>query len=401
MIVIANKWNEDKILMELNNITKELGHFPSNKDIRNIGRDDLRGAIYKGTNRGINYYRTLLDINILRHTVGYWTEDKIIKELKYIIDIVGYMPSSLEIRKIKGGLSCAISKNGGYNRYRLILEEVCMKKPNHYWNDYNITKELKNIIEKIGHFPLTEELFIINKTLCSAISANGGINKYRKNLCYKEAKRSKGHWSEDEILSSLELLCNKLKRFPTFNEIEQEYKGCILRYIMDRGGINKYRRLLGYEDVPFGLIGKYISKRGRNTENIVYTLIEDYCKRKNLQLPIRNFKFKSKKIIEFVCNVNGTIGIDVTNTRTIRCISQKWLKRDYHTYLDMLIIVVFSNILTENDYKLLTNKAPKNVFVIGIDEFCNILQSELDDVMKNKIETYKQCTFMDRIIKNK
>ncbi len=137
----------------------------------------------------------------------------------------------------------------------------------------------------------------------------------------------------------------------------------------------------------------YFNKRGKNTEKIVLSIIKDYCLRKNFGEPLLNKRFESGKRIEFVCDIGKTVGIDVVNTRDLNTIKIKWLKRDYHKYLDELIIVVFSNNINEESYKQLNTESPNNVFVVCIEEFCKMLEYDLDETNKLIIQKYKSCTF--------
>jgi len=142
-------------------------------------------------------------------------------------------------------------------------------------------------------------------------------------------------------------------------------------------------------------MSSYNARRGKSSEKIVKQILQDYCILHNLPEPQYNVKLTKGSILEFVCNTNKIIGIDVTNTKSQngKNIYKKWLKKDYHNYLDELWIVIFSNIFTESDYIKFNNDSPSNVKIMSIYTFLKELDYSLDELTKTKIDKYCLCTF--------
>ena len=98
----GEKWTREKVLKELGRLHNK-GISTTQSNLKKIERDDLLGAINKyGT---LNSLKEELGIPFSRQ--NYWTDDKIIDELKPIIEELGVMPSSLILNAIEiGRASC-------------------------------------------------------------------------------------------------------------------------------------------------------------------------------------------------------------------------------------------------------------------------------------------------------
>lgn len=114
-------------------------------------------------------------LNSIQNDFEIWNEEKITNELKKTICKIGHFPKNREL----GKLYYAVRKYGGINYFANKLEYEC-KKPPRYWNDDKILEELLIVVNKIKHFPTTDELTHINRKLLSAICEFGGISKFKK-----------------------------------------------------------------------------------------------------------------------------------------------------------------------------------------------------------------------------
>ena len=65
-----------------------------------------------------------------------------------------------------------------------------------YWQDTtNLERELKPIIEKLGHFPTQDEIYEEKRyDISSAISRLGGYNKVRMNLNFEMGRNPTNYW---------------------------------------------------------------------------------------------------------------------------------------------------------------------------------------------------------------
>ena len=131
----------------------------------------------------------------------------------------------------------------------------------------------------------------------------------------------------------------------------------------------------------------YNIKRGKNSEKIVKSIIQEWLKIHNLPPLSTNVKLAPKNVIEFVCDINKKIGVDVTNARTGGSITNKWRHKDYYKFLDELYIVVFSNTFTKSDYTKWNRQSPENVYIMSINDFLQTLDYSTDEYLQNKINT--------------
>lgn len=174
-------------------------------------------------------------------------------------------------------------------------------------------------------------------------------------------------------------------------------KSNLANAISVHGGFLKFRNLSGY---PTSLhekykseLSSYIGKRGRDSELLVKGIIQDWLEIHNLPEVSCNVKLAPQNIIEFVCDIGRTIGIDVTNTDSKDIITRKWRQKDYHKNIDELWIVVFSNKFTEEDYNEWNCESPENVIIMSIDNFLENLDYSTDIELRTKVDKYKKCTF--------
>lgn len=390
-------WNDKIIIEELTKIKNEIGHFPTGKELINSQQYDLVNAIHR--NGGILKFRKLLGDSPLRVSKGYWTEETIIQELKEIKDKIGHFPTQIELANLgHSDLSTAISKHGGLNKFRILFRYEPFHKPKDYWSDETILQDLAKIKENIGHFPTQNELKIMGRSdLVTAIAQNGGINKFRILMGYDYKKKPTGYWSDEIVIRELKKTIDKLGHFPTYPELIDIGQSDLATQISVHGGINKFRELCG-ESLSFyqkyrSELASYTNKRGKSTERVVKSILQNWCKQNQKIELMYNTNLSKGHIIEFVCNTNKTIGIDVTNTETKYAISRKYSHKSYHKYLDELWIVVFSDTFNDSDYNKWKQKSPKNVKVMSVYTFLEELDYSLDSQTKSKIDRYCSCTF--------
>ncbi len=388
-------WTKEKIIEELNSVIDCLGYFPSTAYLRNHNKS-LYYAICNGRYSGkINDFRVLLGYKT-HHLQKYWTEDKCIKEIKKIIYIVNNFPTLNEIKNYYGNdLVNYIRFNGGIYYFQEKLGYECTIKKKNYWTDETIISELKKIYLKIGEFPSNQYFKDNDLNLSNIISKNGGINKFRKIFNIGYVFGAWNYWNNEVILDKLRELIATINKIPTEQEV-QRLNGALAGQILQHGGFNKFYLQLGYELQEKQKLASYITNRGKKTEKLVIDILKTYCLDKGISFPLENVKLCKGNIIEFVCNTDKKIGIDVTNTNTVDTITRKWLKKDYHKQLDELWIVVVSDSFGESYYELWNKESPDNVYIYSIEDFCKELDYDIEESLKNKIEKYKVCTFHTR-----
>ncbi len=393
-------WNDNTILKELQEIIKKLEHFPSNSELILLKRCDLQGAI--NLHGGINKFHKLMGYALKQHSSGYWSEQKAINKLNEIILEIGHFPTQNELKNmdINGeGLIHAISILGGYIKFRNLIGHKLIKNPNGYYDDINILiSNLKPICDELKRMPTKEDLKQLNKNnLYNGINKHGGIIKIAKMLGYESNHKPTGYWKNDNNLK-LELLpiCKDLNHFPSYPElINLKRFDLALAISNHKGAYFAVMELMGYTvseyDKEFAKKMSYNVIRGKKSENIVKSMIKEYCEKHNITFDC-NKKLSKGNVLEFICNTNKKIGVDVTNTEKYSCIRNKWKHKNYHNHLDELWIIVFGE-FTEQNYIKWNNESPNNVKIMTIEQFMEEINFVADDIMSTKINMLNQCTF--------
>lgn len=180
-----NFWTEEAILRDLSSVIETLKHFPSQRELKESGRNDLLSAMKK--NKGIEYFRRVLGHELSQKGRGYWTDETITSELRIIVSNLEHFPSHIELKELKrSDLSNAISNHKGINYYREKLGYEPLQSTKRYWNEAKIISELKVISKEIGHFPTRNELLGLKRNdLAAAIDRHASFIKFRIILKYE------------------------------------------------------------------------------------------------------------------------------------------------------------------------------------------------------------------------
>lgn len=343
-------------------------------------------------------------MTMTRKPIGYWTEETIISELKMVIKDIGYFPTHNELNNMGiSGLAGIIERCGGVNYFREKMGCDLLRKPPGFWTEETIISELKLAIDEANHFPSQNELKIGKNDLLNAISRHGGLNYFREKIGYELLKKAKGYWTKENTTSELKMVFDKLGHFPTYSELIKMGKGDLIHGIQNHGGSNYFMKKYGItpsmRQKYLSKLSSYTNKRGQKSEQFVKDIITEWTNTHNKPIPNCNVKLSKGNIIEFVCELDKKIGIDVTNTKsskpaTHEQIRKKWRHKDYCLYLDELWIVVFTDILTPVDYEKLNQKSPDNVKVFSIEGFLTELDYSTENL--DKIDQLNKCTFHNK-----
>ncbi len=215
------KWNEENIIKNLEEIIKQLGRFPKQSDLKKINKNGLAGAIAK--NGGYHKFREEMGFEKLMNVQGYWTEEKIIEELKQEIDKNnGNFPK----KKINKNLFYRMSGSRGVNYYRKLLGFPIIQNDRFYWQNFEVVKnaikeKFPELIEK-QIFPTLQMIRSKIPGLADGIRFHGGVKKVANLMNCKNRLfiSSDGHYLE----SGLELIFDE---FLFENNIAHEVHGFI------------------------------------------------------------------------------------------------------------------------------------------------------------------------------
>ena len=192
---------------------------------------------------------------------GYWKSlDNCIEKAKKVMEEHSFdrLPSEGKLRELGySSLSTAIDKyHGGMGKFRKLLGQEELKKPNRYWNSLeNTICEVKNIMGEHGFDRLPSEGKLRElgySSLGGAISKyHGGMGKFRKLLGQEELEKPKKYWHSlgnclDEAKSLMEK--HSFDKFPSQVKLNEIGYGSLCVAISKyHGGLNKFRELLGEE----------------------------------------------------------------------------------------------------------------------------------------------------------
>lgn len=168
-------WSEETVIEELKNIIKTTNKFPTFKDLYKMKRCDLQGAI-----KNFGGYRKFAIMLGFEPKTKTYSEKRVIKEIEEIKKQLGHFPCDRELQAMKrSDLAGSIKKNGGYGFFKEKIEGSRTKRPYGYWGkEENIIKELQILCDSLGYFPSYQELGHIAK----------GIDKSKKGMRYFENK---------------------------------------------------------------------------------------------------------------------------------------------------------------------------------------------------------------------
>lgn len=113
----------------------------------------------------------------------------------------------------------------------------------HYWNIENTIKEIKALKNKLGHFPTTTEILRENPSLKYGVFVNGGINKLRILMHYPITRNT---WNTESVILELKKIILETGDFPKAIDLKNTHKTGLLSAIDELGGLNYFRKLIGY-----------------------------------------------------------------------------------------------------------------------------------------------------------
>ncbi len=152
--------NWDNVERELTDIIKEIGHFPSQKELVSRGYGSLANAILD--HGGFSNVRQKMGFELVRKPNGYYRVfENVRRKLEDIISKLGHFPSLEELCNLKeSSLAAAFNQfHGGVNNVRVKMGyETLEYKVERFRKFPNVKKVLNGLIQEIGHFPSAEEL---------------------------------------------------------------------------------------------------------------------------------------------------------------------------------------------------------------------------------------------------
>jgi hypothetical protein len=245
-----NYWTEENIIIELRKVSNELGHFPVQRKLRQLNRNDIDNAIIS-SKKPYSYYREKLGYKSNKPR-GFWhNEENIIEALKELCLRLGHFPCQKEMQ---GGLHMAVFKaDNSIQYYQKLLGYEPSKKPIGYWTEETLKKELIELTTNLGYFPTQTQLKKLKRAdITKAIDRIGiTYHQLQSDLGFLPRSKPKNYWKVwDNLVKEIESIISD-ERFPTLEMIGANLSKGAICAIMNFGGINEVATKMGYDPPHF------------------------------------------------------------------------------------------------------------------------------------------------------
>ncbi len=240
--------NFENVKNILSELEIKLGHFPSASEMNEAGYTSLPSAINK-YHKGLHEIAKKLGKQTQQKEAGYWTLNKTKNMCLEFIEEYGKFPTQLELKNREDkykALNVGINKNGGFSRIKRLLKVEEDKKQRGYWTEERILKEAKKIVNEKGHLPTQKELYDMERgDLVGAISAHSSFTKIKRKLGLKVNKVEDGYWTENKILEDCKEILKEQGDLPTKDGLSEIGRKELAGAIEKNGGYPYYRKKLG------------------------------------------------------------------------------------------------------------------------------------------------------------
>lgn len=244
--------NADNIRRGLEETVAAFGHFPLQRELKEIGLSSLSDAIAK--TGGANHWREQLGQAVRRRPKGYWKkEENVERELRQLIAKLGHFPTRIDFVDTKAfSLAAILYTVGGVNHWREKLGFSVEQKPRGYWqNPENIEAEARKAIEAGSNLSPRNLKSVGLSSLASAINRfyPGRVAQLRANLGIENPRHPKWYWDSNTTERELRQIVQNLGHFPTGDELGKMRKSSLAAVMERTGGVNFWREKLDAEIV--------------------------------------------------------------------------------------------------------------------------------------------------------
>lgn len=244
--------NPENLKKELSPLIEKYGQIPSIKLLREIGRNDIEGAIisiygsYRAVAEAIG-----LDTTTIIKPQGYWQDiENIKKELQPIINKYGYIPGKSELKRL-GKSSLVAAVESYFKSFKFIASELgveykTLKHSNGHWQNVdNIEFELRKVVQKLKSFPTAKDLYALKLSglLKGILQKFGTLRNAAIELGFTlPHNKPKGYWKiKNNIFSELDQIYKKHHSIPSCKIIEKDNSMLMYSIRNYHGGMVKIR----------------------------------------------------------------------------------------------------------------------------------------------------------------
>lgn len=160
---------------------------------------------------------------------------------------------------------------------------------------------------------------------------------------------------------------------------------------------------------PWSERARYYVNRGLKTENLMKGLIIGWADENGFSYSKKaQTEVAPGRQLEIVCGRNKRIGVDITNSKSIISVENKWKKKEYHKYVDELWVIVVADPdvaeFDEHQIDRWNEETSPNVLVIpywNLENFLNGLPAcnipfHIPPKKRRSLEALAKCTIYNR-----
>jgi hypothetical protein len=250
------RWDEDRLRRELEDFLKPYREWPSYREFQRRGRKHLRDMVtWCG---GARRWAAKLNLPYPERRPGYavrWTEERVRSDLQGFLRGRDVWPSRLEFERAgKKPLRDAVLRTGGPRRW---AREFRLPVPNQrsgstrIWTDERIERDLRRFLRGRSEWPTGSEFKAAGLgSLATAVYIYGGAERWAQRMGVRKPARegppTRRRWTDAQIREELRAFCGRRTSWPRYREFVAAGRGPLYRAASMRGGVELWKRELGY-----------------------------------------------------------------------------------------------------------------------------------------------------------
>lgn len=246
-------WTDFENVREvMQDLERELGHFPSQREIYDAGYTSVPAAI-NNHHGGLNKVAEKLGRVTQQRKTGHWTLKRVKQACRDFIDEHGHFPTQRELTNRNDryrGLNSGMNRHGGLERIRRLIGAGSDRAPKNYWSRERILTQTREIVREHGSLPNQRELREMGHgALAGAIGKYTSLTEVRRDLGLDVTKAGKGFWTEERIIEECRRVVDEHGDLPTKDEFKELGLGALAGQIEKRGGYPYFRGKLGLDTI--------------------------------------------------------------------------------------------------------------------------------------------------------
>jgi hypothetical protein len=259
----ADAWTAERIRHALSVFLAGRSEWPAYAEFVRAGRKGLRDAVTR--TGGARRWAAELSVEYVERKPGYaarWTEERVRGELSRFLAGRDAWPSRREFEAAgRKPLRDAVGRLGGIERWaaEFGLPVTSLRAGSRRrWDDERIEEAVRPLVERLGRWPTRSEFRAAG--LSSALTAMyhrsdyGGIEGWRRHFGVPAPGPPRPMpdptvWTDERIERELRDFCAGRTTWPGARAFEEAGLGRLYRVASLRGGVARWRALVGLDEV--------------------------------------------------------------------------------------------------------------------------------------------------------